>query len=140
MTNSTMKYVFVNGTFDVLHRGHVELLKYAKDQGDILIVAIDSDDRVRSMKGSSRPVHGEKERKYMLESLKPVDQVFVFESSEELEKLVEVIKPAIMIVGSDWKGRKVIGSEHAKSLKFFDRIEGYSSTEIIQRFTPGGDV
>lgn len=89
------------------------------------------------MKGSSRPVHGEKERKYMLESLKPVDQVFVFESSEELEKLVEVIKPAIMIVGSDWKGRKVIGSEHAKSLKFFDRIEGYSSTEIIQRFTPG---
>ena len=58
MTNSTMKYVFVNGTFDVLHRGHVELLKYAKDQGDILIVAIDSDERVRSMKGSSRPVHG----------------------------------------------------------------------------------
>jgi D-beta-D-heptose 7-phosphate kinase/D-beta-D-heptose 1-phosphate adenosyltransferase len=140
MTNSTMKYVFVNGTFDVLHRGHVELLKYAKEQGDILIVAIDSDERVRSMKGPSRPVHGEKERKYMLESLKPVDQVFVFESSEELEKLVEVIKPAIMIVGSDWKGRKVIGSEHAKSLKFFDRIEGYSSTEIIQRFAPGGDV
>lgn len=92
------------------------------------------------MKGSSRPVHSEKERKYMLENMKPVDQVFVFESSEELEKLVEVIKPAIMIVGSDWKGRKVIGSEHAKSLKFFDRIEGYSSTEIIQRFTPGGDV
>lgn len=140
MTNSTMKYVFVNGTFDVLHRGHVELLKYAKSQGDILIVAIDSDERVRSMKGLSRPVHGEKERKYMLESLKPVDQVFVFENAEELEKLVEVIKPAIMIVGSDWKGKKVIGSEHAKSLKFFDRIEGYSSTEIIQRFTPGGDV
>jgi len=59
------------------------------------------------------------------------------ESSEELEKLVEVIKPAIMIVGSDWKGRKVIGSEHAKSLRFFDRIEGYSSTQIIQRFAFG---
>jgi bifunctional ADP-heptose synthase (sugar kinase/adenylyltransferase) len=76
----------------------------------------------------------------MLEHLNPVDQVFIFDSPEELEKLVEVIKPAIMIVGSDWKGRKVIGSEHAKSLKFFDRIEGYSSTEIIQRFTSGGDV
>lgn len=132
-----MKYVFVNGTFDVLHRGHVELLKYAKSQGDILIVAIDSDERVCSMKGPSRPVHSEKERKYMLENLKPVDQVFVFDSAEELEKLVEVIKPAIMIVGSDWKGKKVIGSEHARSLKFFDRIEGYSSTEIIQRFTSG---
>lgn len=132
-----MKYVFVNGTFDVLHRGHVELLKYAKEQGDILIVAIDSDERVRSMKGPSRPVHSEKERKYMLENLKPVNQVFIFDSAEELEKLVEVIKPAIMIVGSDWKGKKVIGSEHAKSLKFFDRIEGYSSTEIIQRFITG---
>jgi D-beta-D-heptose 7-phosphate kinase/D-beta-D-heptose 1-phosphate adenosyltransferase len=137
MTNSTMKYVFVNGTFDVLHRGHLELLKFAKSQGNILIVAIDSDERVRSMKGPSRPVHSEKERKYMLENLKPVDQVFIFDSAEELEKLVEVIKPAIMIVGSDWKGKKVIGSEHAKSLKFFDRIEGYSSTEIIQRFTTG---
>ena len=76
----------------------------------------------------------------MLEHLDPVDQVFIFDSPEELEKLVEVIKPAIMIVGSDWKGRKVIGSEHAKSLKFFDRIEGYSSTEIIQRVTSRGDV
>jgi rfaE bifunctional protein nucleotidyltransferase chain/domain len=140
MTNSTMKYVFVNGTFDVLHRGHVELLKHAKDQGDILIVAIDSDERVKSMKGPSRPIYTDKERKYMLEHLDPVDQVFIFDSPEELEKLVEVIKPAIMIVGSDWKGRKVIGSEHAKSLKFFDRIEGYSSTEIIQRVTSGGDV
>lgn len=72
----------------------------------------------------------------MLENLKPVDQVFVFDTSEELEKLVSVVKPAIMVVGSDWKGKKVIGSQHAGSLKFFDRIEGYSSTEIIERFTP----
>ena len=131
-----MKYVFVNGTFDVLHRGHVELFKYAKSKGDILIAAIDSDERVSSMKGPSRPVNNEKERKYMLENLKPVDQVFVFDTSEELEKLVSVVKPAIMVVGSDWKGKKVIGSQHAGSLKFFDRIEGYSSTEIIERFTP----
>ena len=131
-----MKYVFVNGTFDVLHRGHVELFKYAKSQGDILIVAIDSDERVSSMNGPSRPVNNENERKYMLENLKPVDQVFVFDTSEELEKLVSVVKPAIMVVGSDWKGKKVIGSQHAGSLKFFDRIEGYSSTEIIERFTP----
>ena len=135
-----MKYVFVNGTFDVLHRGHVELFKYAKDQGDVLIVAIDSDERVSKMKGPSRPVYTDKERKYMLENLKPVDQVFVFDTSEELEKLVSVVKPAIMVVGSDWKGKKVIGGEHAGSVKFFDRIEEYSSTEIIERITSRGDL
>ena len=128
--------IFVNGAFDILHTGHIDLLNYAKSLGDHLIVAIDSDERVSSMKGPSRPVNNEKERKYMLENLKPVDQVFVFDSSEELEKLVSVVKPAIMVVGSDWKGKKVIGSQHAGSLKFFDRIEGYSSTEIIERFTP----
>ena len=91
-----MKYVFVNGTFDVLHRGHVELFKYAKDQGDVLIVAIDSDERVSKMKGPSRPVYTDKERKYMLEHLKPVDQVFIFDSAEELTKLVEMIKPCLL--------------------------------------------
>ena len=135
-----MKYVFVNGTFDVLHRGHVELFKYAKDQGDVLIVAIDSDERVSKMKGPSRPVYTDKERKYMLEHLKPVDQVFIFDSAEELTKLVEMIKPSIMVVGADWKGKKVIGGEHAGSVKFFDRIEEYSSTEIIERITSRGDL
>jgi D-beta-D-heptose 7-phosphate kinase/D-beta-D-heptose 1-phosphate adenosyltransferase len=128
-----MKKVFVNGCFDGgLHRGHIELLNYAKSQGDILYVAIDSDERVKQFKGPTRPIHNQEDRKFHLENLKAVDAVLSFGSDEQLEGLVKIIKPDIMIVGSDYKNKRVIGSEHAKELKFFDRIDGYSTTKIIQ--------
>lgn len=127
-----MKTVFVNGTFDVLHRGHLMLLEYAKGQGDSLIVAIDTDERVKEKKGYSRPVNSESERIFMLQNLRWVDLVLSFGTDKELEKLIEIVNPDVMIVGSDWKGKPVIGSQYAKTLKFFDRIDGYSSTKIIQ--------
>ena len=70
-----MTRVIVNGTFDILHPGHVALLTYAKSLGDFLIVAIDSDERVKKLKGSDRPINGQEDRKTMLEALKPVDKV-----------------------------------------------------------------
>ena len=128
-----MKKVFVNGCFDGgLHRGHIELLNYAKSQGDILYVAIDSDARVKQLKGPTRPIHNQKDRKFHLENLKAVNRVLLFNTDEELTDLVKIIKPDIMIVGSDYKNKRVIGSEHAKELKFFDRIDEYSTTKIIQ--------
>ena len=128
-----MKKVFVNGCFDGgLHRGHIELLNYAKSQGDILYVAIDSDARVKQLKGPTRPIHNQEDRKFLLENLKAVDRVLLFNTDEELTDLVKIIEPDIMIVGSDYKNKRVIGSEHAKELKFFDRIDGYSTTKIIQ--------
>lgn len=127
-----MKKVFVNGTFDLLHRGHLELLNFAKSKGDYLVVAIDSDERVKEKKGSSRPVYSQEERKFFLENLKSVDKVYMFSSDFELESLVNFVQPDIMIVGSDWKGKTVIGSQYTKQLIFFDRIEGYASTNIIQ--------
>lgn len=127
-----MKKIFVNGTFDVLHRGHLELLNYAKSLGDILYVAIDIDERVREKKGSSRPVNSLEERTFMLQNLKAVDIVLFFASDCQLEGIVKIIKPDIMLVGSDWKDKPVIGSQYAKELKFFDRIDEYSSTKIIQ--------
>ena len=127
-----MKKVFVNGTFDLLHRGHLELLNFAKSKGDYLIVAIDTDERVKEKKGLSRPVYHQEERKFFLENLKSVDKVYMFSSEFELESLVNFVKPDIMIVGSDWKGKTVIGSQYAKQLIFFDRIEDYASTNIIQ--------
>jgi rfaE bifunctional protein nucleotidyltransferase chain/domain len=133
-----MKTVFVNGTFDVLHRGHLLLLNYAKSLGDYLIVGIDTDERVKEKKGLNRPVNSDQERSFMLMNLKSVDEVRFFSTDVELENLVKSVKPDIMVVGSDWKGKSVIGSYHSAELKFFDRIDEYSSTKIIQSIIDRG--
>ena len=127
-----MSRVFVNGTFDLLHRGHLELLNFARRQGGWVCVGIDTDDRVRETKGPTRPIHNQEERKYFLESLKAVDEVRFFSNDKELEELVKSFKPDIMIVGSDWKDKSVIGSYWAAKLIFFDRIGDYATTKTIQ--------
>jgi rfaE bifunctional protein nucleotidyltransferase chain/domain len=124
--------IFVNGTFDILHRGHIQLLNYAKSLGDFLLVGIDSDERVKEKKGSTRPIHNQEERKFFLENLKAVDSVDVFSSDKELEEMIKSFKPDIMVVGSDWKDKSVIGSYYAANLIFFERIGDYSTTKTIQ--------
>jgi rfaE bifunctional protein nucleotidyltransferase chain/domain len=133
-----MKKVFVNGTFDVLHTGHLLLFEYAKSFGDHLIVAIDSDERVKEKKGPTRPINSLLDRAFMLSNLYHVDEVRTFDSDEDLEELVKYYKPDIMVVGSDWKNKPVIGSQYAKELKFFDRIDEYSSTKTIQSIIDRG--
>jgi D-beta-D-heptose 7-phosphate kinase/D-beta-D-heptose 1-phosphate adenosyltransferase len=135
-----MKKVFVNGSFDLLHRGHLELLNYAKSLGDRLYVAIDSDRRISEKKGPSRPVYNVKERKFFLENLKSVDRVYVFDSDIHLESLVNMLKPDIMVVGSDWKNKPVIGSSFASTLIFFDRVRDYSTTKTIQDVVSKNDL
>jgi rfaE bifunctional protein nucleotidyltransferase chain/domain len=138
MTEKSTKKVFVNGTFDVLHRGHLMLLNYAKSLGDYLIVGIDSDARVKEKKGSSRPVNSAEERSFMLMNLKSVDEVRFFGTDKELENLVKSIKPDIMVVGSDWKDKSVIGSYYSSNLIFYDRINDYSTTKIVQSIIDRG--
>ena len=124
-----MKKVVVNGTFDVIHPGHLALLNYAKSLGDFLIVAIDSDSRVSELKGPQRPINPQLERKLLLENLKAVDQVVIFNSSSEL---VDIVKQcAIMVKGSDYRGRSVIGEANCQVI-YFERINEYSSTKKIQ--------
>jgi len=132
MDISLNKNIFVNGTFDILHPGHIKLLNYAKSLGDSLIVGIDSDRRVAEKKGPSRPVNNVHDRAFMLQSLKTVDYVVVFDSDEELERCIKVVKPDIMVVGSDWKDKSVIGSMYSAELRFFDRIEDYATTKTIE--------
>lgn len=133
-----MKTVFVNGTFDILHSGHVRLLNTARSMGDYLIVAIDSDERVTELKGPTRPINTVGERRAILSNLKAVDEVQIFSSDEELAMLVKQFSPAIMMVGSDWKNRPVIGSEYAKHIEYFHRIDEHSTTNIIQRIISRG--
>jgi D-beta-D-heptose 7-phosphate kinase/D-beta-D-heptose 1-phosphate adenosyltransferase len=127
-----MEKVFVNGCFDLIHKLHIELLNFAKSHGEVLYVGIDGDERVKKLKGPTRPIHNQEDRKFLLENLKAVDRVLIFDTDEELTELVKIIKPDIMIVGSDYQNKRVIGSEYAKELKFFERIDGYSTTKIIQ--------
>ena len=104
-----MKTIFVNGCFDVLHPGHIQLFQYAKSLGDYLIVAIDSDEKVSQMKGKDRPIFCQEDRVKTLEAIRYIDVVHIFNSKEELEDLIKTINPDIMIVGSDWKGKEVVG-------------------------------
>lgn len=126
--------VFVNGTFDVLHPGHINLLKTARQLGDYLFVGIDTDVRVKEKKGNSRPFNNENTRKYILENIKYVDEVKLFGTDDELKKLIKNYQPDIMMVGSDWKDKNIIGSEYAKQLIFFDRDEQFSTTKTIQSY------
>ncbi|HAI40434.1 MAG TPA: hypothetical protein DCM40_21185 [Maribacter sp.] len=126
------KIVWTNGCFDVFHRGHFEMLKYAKSLGEHLIVGIDTDTKVKTDKGPARPFNSQDDRKFALESIRYVDEVILFDSPEELENLIKVKKPDIMVIGSDWKGKKVVGDEHCDNICFFDRIPNYSTTKILE--------
>ena len=126
-----MMKIFVNGTFDILHRGHVEMLNYAKSIGNYLLVAIDSDRRVSELKGIHRPIYNQDDRKYLIRSLKSVDQVWVFDSDQELENIIETYKPDVMVKGSDYRGQPVIGQLYCKEIKFYDRTK-HSTTQTIQ--------
>ena len=130
--------VFVNGTFDLLHPGHISLLNWAKSLGDYVIVGIDTDDRVREKKGPTRPIYNQEDRGIMLIALSAVDEVRYFDSDESLESLVKDIKPDIMVVGSDWKDKSVIGSYWAAELKFYDRIEEYATSKTVQSIIDRG--
>ena len=121
--------IVVNGTFDVIHPGHLALLNYAKSLGDFLIVAIDSDSRVKELKGPQRPINPQHERKQLLENLRAVDQVVIFNSSSELVDIIQ--QCAIMVKGSDYRGKSVIGEAHCQEVIYYDRTE-HSTTKKIQ--------
>ena len=128
-----MTTVMVNGTFDVLHPGHVALLNTARSYGDYLIVAIDTDRRVRELKGEGRPVNNQDDRKIMLSNLKAVDFVVIFDSKEELIDYMKLYKPQVYVKGSDWKhDTESTAHQYCNKVIYYDRIEPYSTTKTIQ--------
>lgn len=125
--------IVVNGSFDIIHIGHIRLLEYAKSfPGSYVYVLIDSDQRIKQLKGTNRPVNNEYERASLLSSLRAVDRVDIFESDKELETYIKNYEPDLMIKGSDYEGKHIIGAEYCKKIIFYDRLEKYSTTQKIQ--------
>ena len=129
------KVVFTNGCFDILHRGHVELLRFCSTLGTKVVVGLNSDASVKRLKGSSRPITNQQDRKLILESIRWVDEVIIFEEDTPLN-LIKRIGPNIIVKGGDYDKDDVVGSECA-SVVLFNFIDGYSTTKIIQRSVGG---
>ena len=123
--------VWTNGCFDILHRGHIELFRYAKSLGEELVVGIDSDKKIKEDKSKDRPINNLQDRIFMLQSIKYIDKVIPFDTTKELRDTVKWYRPNIMVIGSDWKDKEVIGDQFADKLVFFDRICDYSTSKII---------
>ena len=132
-----MRKIFVNGTFDILHIGHIQLLNYAKSLGDWLLVCIDSDDLVRELKGSSRPINNQDDRKFMLQNLVSVDDCKIFTCQQELAEIIKIYQPDIMVKGSDYRVKTIVGAEFCKEIKFYEHT-GHSTSSIIQRIVDRG--
>ena len=125
-----MKKIWVNGSFDVLHIGHIRLLEYASTLGSVK-VGIDSDERIKKFKGENRPFNSLTDRAEFLRSIKYIDSVDVFDTTERLVDLIKQYQPDYMVIGSDYKDRPIVGSEFIKEIIYFNRIENKSTTNIL---------
>ena len=131
--DSTMSIVWTNGTFDILHPGHIELFKVARALGDKVIVATDTDEKIKADKGDHKPVNDLCYRVAMLEAIKYIDVVLTFGDRKELEGLIQLYSPDILILGDDWRNGDVVGRKYAKEVRFLPRVGGYASSNIVKR-------
>ncbi len=134
------KICFTNGCFDLLHPGHLEILRQAAAKGDILVVGINSDKSVAKIKGKGRPIIPQADRVAMVSALGFVDYVVVFDEETPLN-LIEEIKPDVLVKGADWKGKQVVGESVVKArggaVEFVELVNGFSTTSLIDRIKNG---
>jgi rfaE bifunctional protein nucleotidyltransferase chain/domain len=132
------RIVFTNGCFDIIHRGHIEYLRYAKSYGDILILGLNSDRSVRALKGAKRPYNNEDDRAFILSQLVSVDAVCIFDEDTP-NRLLENIKPDILVKGGDYTVETVVGREivegYGGEVKTVPLIKGKSTTSLIDKIT-----
>ncbi|OSS42991.1 ADP-heptose synthase / D-glycero-beta-D-manno-heptose 7-phosphate kinase [Desulfurella amilsii] len=130
------KIVFTNGCFDIIHAGHVDYLKKARQLGDALIVGLNSDNSVKSIKGEKRPINNQNDRASVLSAFYFVDYIVIFEQNTPYE-LIELIKPDILVKGSDWQNKSIVGADIVKKaggkVALIDYLKGKSTTNIIKK-------
>ena len=126
-----MKKVWINGCFDILHYGHFKLIEYAKTFGDILVIGIDSDNRVKQLKGNDRPFHSQYQREFNLMQINGVTDVVIFDTDTELRNHLKEFNPDIFVIGDEYMYKPIIGGEYAKEMKFFGKINGFSTTKLL---------
>ena len=126
-----MKRVWVNGCFDIIHRGHIELINFASSLGT-LMVGLDTDERIKKLKGPERPFNNIADRIYVMQNIKGVHLTTAFHTEDELIYSIKQWAPDIIVVGSDYKNKKVVGSEYCNEIIYFDRIPGYSTSKILE--------
>lgn len=123
--------IWVNGTFDIIHRGHVEMIQYASTLGE-LRVGLDFDERVKELKGDTRPFNLWYDRAYVIQNLKGVDSVVGFGSQDELEKEILKWGANIIVVGEEYRNKKVVGSHLVDGVIFFSKVKDFSTTKILK--------
>jgi len=130
------KVVFTNGCFDILHKGHVHLLKRAKKLGDILIVGLNSDSSVKRIKGEKRPIFSVRDRAFVLSSIDVVDYIVIFNEDTPL-KVIKAIEPDVLVKGADWDKNSIVGREIVESLGGkvvrIPLLKGFSTTSVIKK-------
>lgn len=128
------KTITVTGCFDILHIGHISLFQFCKDNFPEydLCVFLDSDERVAKSKGKGRPINNQEDRRKMLESLRWVDTVTIFDTDKELEEFCKNAQ-GLRVLGSDYTGKEVIGKKYCPAIIYFDRFKDYSTTNIIKK-------
>ena len=124
---------FTNGCFDILHPGHIYSLSQTAKEADYLIVGLNSDESVKKLKGPSRPINNQNNRKYILESLKCVNEVAIFNEDTPLN-IIKKIKPNIIVKGGDYNKEQVVGYGLA-DVMIFNYLDGYSTTSIIKNIS-----
>ena len=136
LKNSEKRIVFTNGCFDILHPGHARYLSSARELGDYLVVALNSDRSVQSIKGKKRPIFPEKKRAELLAALECVDCVVIFDEDNPL-RIIKYLLPHILVKGGDWQEDQIIGADVVKAdggeVRRIPFVTGYSTTDIIKK-------
>lgn len=138
LKSESKKVVFTNGCFDILHKGHITYLNHAKSLGDVLIIGVNSDSSVKKLKGKDRPVNNENDRAFLLDNLRSVDYVTIFNEDTPYE-LIKKIIPDFLVKGGDWKEEDIVGSDIVKSnggkVVSLQYLDNYSTTNILKKIS-----